>query len=110
MMTGGRHLFIAIRMNGPQPVTWTILCEPWTPDMNIATQLRQLETAFSAQSSESTNVCGLNAEDNDTLKKVFSLPPAAFVDAWARALALTDKEFTPSDRDIFVRAAQTGSR
>ena len=77
--------------------------------MNIATQLRQLETAFSAQSSESTNVCGLNAEDNDTLKKVFSLPPAAFVDAWARALALSEKEFTPSDRDIFVRAAQTGS-
>ena len=33
----------------------------------------------------------LNAEDNDTLKKVFSMAPAAFVDAWAQALALDDR-------------------
>lgn len=76
--------------------------------MTIATQLKQLEDAF-AVPQESSGPLGLSAEDNNTLKKVFSLAPAAFVDAWARALALTEAEFTEADRDLYARAIQGGT-
>jgi hypothetical protein len=77
--------------------------------VNIAAQLKQLETAFALPPEAAPAVPGLNAEDNDTLKKVFSLAPAAFVDAWARALTLGDSEFTQQDRDIFAHAIEAGT-
>jgi hypothetical protein len=76
--------------------------------VTIATQLKQLEDAFTVPLGKPDAV-GLSVEDNNTLKKVFSLAPAAFVDAWARALALTDAEFTEADRDVYARAIQSGT-
>jgi len=77
--------------------------------VSIATQLKRLEEAFTASSEEPSTVLKLNAEDSDTLKKVFSLDPPAFVDAWVRALSLGSNEFTKVDRDIYVRAIRSGA-
>lgn len=77
--------------------------------MNIATQLKSLEAAFPGPVDAAPRDPRLNAEDSSTLRKAFSLPAPAFVDAWARALTLTERELTPGDREIFVRAIQTGT-
>jgi hypothetical protein len=77
--------------------------------MSIATQLKQLEAAFPVSTDDLSSILKLSAEDSGTLRKVFSLAPSAFVDAWARALALTDREYTALDRETFVRAIQTGT-
>jgi hypothetical protein len=77
--------------------------------VSIATQLKRLEEAFTPTPEDAPAVLKLNAEDSDTLKKVFSLAPQAFVDAWARALSLTGADFTAADKDIYVRAIQNGA-
>jgi hypothetical protein len=77
--------------------------------MSIATQLKQLEAAFPVSTDDLSSILKLNAEDSGTLRKVFSLAPPAFVDAWARALALTEREYTASDRETYIRAIQTGT-
>ncbi|MFT4115575.1 hypothetical protein [Bradyrhizobium sp.] len=76
--------------------------------MTIATQLKQLEEAFAVPDEASIGL-GLSTEDNDTLKKVFSFAPAAFIDAWARALALSEDELTVADRELFARAIKGGT-
>src|SRR4051812_20896334 len=77
---------------------WGISCDHWTWDVSIATQLKRLEEAFTPSNEDTPAVLKLNAEDSDTLKKVFSLAPQAFVDAWARALSLTGADFTAADK------------
>jgi hypothetical protein len=77
--------------------------------VNIATQLKPLEAAFATSTASPPLAPRLNAEDSNTLRKAFSLAPPAFVDAWARGLALSEKEFTPEDRDIFIEAIKTGT-
>jgi hypothetical protein len=77
--------------------------------VTIATQLKSLDGSISHFSEGAAIDPRLNAEDSDTLRKAFSLAPPAFVDAWAQALRLSELEFTATDRDIFVRAIQTGT-
>jgi hypothetical protein len=77
--------------------------------VTFATQLKRLEEAFPPSSEDEPAGARLNAEDSDTLRKVFSLAPVAFVDAWAQALTLTGGEFTPADKEIYVRAIQSGA-
>lgn len=77
--------------------------------MSIAAQLRHLEDAYPSPPREQSNVHRLNAEDRSALDRVFSLAPPAFVDAWARALDLSEPDFTSGDRDIFVKAIQGGT-
>jgi hypothetical protein len=76
--------------------------------VTIATQLKQLQEAF-AVPDDALSGLGLSAEDDKTLRKVFSLPPGAFVDAWVRALAFTEQEFTVEDRDLYARAIHGGT-
>ncbi|TXI10035.1 MAG: hypothetical protein E6Q76_04715 [Rhizobium sp.] len=46
---------------------------------------------------------------NDLPKDVFSLPAESFVDAWARALDLTESDLTPDDRLSLANAIRGGT-
>ena len=100
----------AIHMNGQQLDTLITSYDFWKVTVSIVTQLKQIEDAFSAPTERPSPVASLNTEDSNTLKKVFSLAPPAFVDAWAQALSLTDKDIASTDKDIYVRAIQSGAQ
>ncbi len=62
------------------------------------------------QREEFSDISSVAAADVSPLtENAFSLPAAEFVDTWAKALALTERDLTTLDRDYLVNAIRTGT-